>query len=152
MDCRFKARVKAMVAELAREHAAELAAAGTLVDLEELTCQIGDELTRQLTERELVRRGQEHSDQPADCPDCGRHCVPMPDPEPVLLAGLRGSVAYNQPKHFCDRCRRSFFPSGRPLGTTGAEHGDPQGSAEGGVGGSEQQQLSARGRRTRPTG
>ena len=134
MDCRLEAGVKAMVAELARDHAAELAAAGTLVDLEELTSQIGDEFTRLLTERELVRRGQEQRGQPADCPDCGQYCVPMPDPEPVVLAGLRGSVAYAQPKHFCDRCRRSFFPTGRPLGAHGAKHGHDQGLAEGGLG------------------
>jgi hypothetical protein len=134
MDCRLEARMKAMVAELAREHAAELAAAGTLVDLEELTCQIGDEVTRSLTEQELVRRGQEQRGQPADCPDCGRYCVPMPDAEPVVLAGLRGSVAYAQPRHFCDRCRRSFFPSGRPLGDSSAKHGHNQSLAEGGLG------------------
>src|ERR1700677_3985523 len=108
MDCRLEARMKAMVAELAREHAAELAAAGKLVDLEELTCQIGDEVTRMLTERELVRRGQERGQRAAECPDCGRICLPDADPEPVVLAGLRGDVAYTQPKHFCDRCRRSF--------------------------------------------
>ena len=54
MDCRLQARIKTVVEELAREHHAELAAAGTMVDLEELTCQIGDEVTRRLTERELI--------------------------------------------------------------------------------------------------
>ena len=53
--------MNAMVAELSREHQAELAAAGALVDLEELTCQIGDEVTRMLTERELARRGREQA-------------------------------------------------------------------------------------------
>ena len=37
MECRMKSRVKAMVEELAREHQRELAAAGTLVELEKLT-------------------------------------------------------------------------------------------------------------------
>ena len=41
MDCRLQARMKEMVEALAREHQQELAAAGTLVDLEELTCQLG---------------------------------------------------------------------------------------------------------------
>jgi len=54
MECRMKSRVKAMVEELAREHQRELAAAGPLVDLEELTCQIGDEFARQLCEGELM--------------------------------------------------------------------------------------------------
>jgi hypothetical protein len=112
MDCRLKARMREVVTELAREHAAELAAAGTLVDLEELTCQIGDEFTRLLTEQELSRRGEQAQAKPANCPDCDRYCVPMPDPEPVLLTGLRGELAYRQPRHYCDRCRRSFFPAG----------------------------------------
>jgi hypothetical protein len=137
MDCRLQARMKAVVEALAREHQQELADAGTLVDLEELTCQIGDEVTRMLTERELTRRGREHQGRPAACPDCGRECLPDWDPEPVVLAGLRGEIAYTQPKHFCDRCRRSFFPSGGLLGRAAAQHGHDQGIAEGRVGRSE---------------
>lgn len=124
MDCRLEARMRTFVEELAREHQQELAAAGTLVDLEELTCQIGDEVTRLLTEQELIRRGQESPAQPAECPDCGRSCLPDAESEPVVLAGLRGEIAYSQPKHFCDRCRRSFFPSGGPLGLAAAQQGD----------------------------
>ena len=143
MDCRLQARMKVMVEELALEHQRELAAAGTLVDLEELTCQIGDEVTRLLTEKELVRRGQEHAHRPADCPACGRSCLPDHEPEPTVLRGLRGELAYQQPKHFCDRCRRSFFPSGGAVGNAAAEQRHDQGAAEGGVGGRQQRQLSA---------
>ncbi len=137
MDCRLKARMKSMVAELAREHAAELAAAGTLVDLEELTCQIGDEVTRLLTEQEVVRRAAEQRDRPAVCPDCQRSCMPHADPEPVLVTGLRGPLEYNQPKYFCDRCRRSFFPSGRAVGTSSARRRDNESLGESGLGGRE---------------
>lgn len=141
MDCRIKARMQAFVEELAREHQQELAAAGTLVDLEELTCELGDEVTRLLTEQELGRRGRQGFDQPAECPDCGRHCVPMPDPDPVVLTGLRGQLAYQQPRHFCDRCRRTFFPSGGPPGDPRAQHGHAQGAREGRVGRDKQPQL-----------
>lgn len=103
MDCRFEARVKAMVEELAREHQQELADAGTLVDLEELTCEIGDEVARLLTQRERVRRGQYDLDGLAACPDCGQDGPPMPDPDPVVLTGLRGELAYAQPRHYGDR-------------------------------------------------
>lgn len=113
MDCRFQQRVKDLVTQLAREHQQELAAAGTLVDLEELTCEMGDEVTRLLTEQELVRRGREGAGEPVACPDCGRHSPPDAEPEPVVLAGLRGELAFVQPKHFCERCRRSFFPAVR---------------------------------------
>jgi hypothetical protein len=143
MDCRLQARMKEMIDELAREHQRELAAAGTLVDLEELTCQIGDEFTRLLTEKELARRGREHPRRPADCPDCGQSCLPDYDPEPTILKGLRGELAYEQPKHFCDRCRRSFFPSGGAAWHTTAKHRHDQGLAEGDMGGDQQRQLRA---------
>jgi len=116
MDCRLNDKIRAMVEDLAREHQRELAAAGTLVDLEELTCEIGDEVARQLCEHELVGRAERALDEEfADCPDCGEssmQCVP----EPTLLTGLRGDLAYNQPRYYCPRCRRSFFPMAASLG------------------------------------
>jgi hypothetical protein len=135
MECRMKSRVKAMVEELAREHQRELAAAGTLVDLEELTCHIGDEFARQLCESELVNRSwQAAAVEQCECPECGALC-PRGQPEPVVLQGLRGEVGYNQPSYFCRHCRRSFFPSGRSLGTIGAEHGHAEDFAEDDLGG-----------------
>jgi hypothetical protein len=113
MECRFQDRVQALVAQLAREHQQELADAGTLVDLEDLTCEIGDEVTRLLTEQELVRRVETWSPDPVACPDCSQASLPDAEPEPVVLTGLRGTLAFNQPKHFCSRCRRSFFPAVR---------------------------------------
>lgn len=135
--------MKELVEQLAREHQQELAAAGTLLDLEELTCEIGDELTRLLTEKELVRRGEQHPRQAADCPDCGRPAPPDHEPEPVALIGLRGELEYRQPKHFCDRCRRSFFPAGGPFGDSVAEPRHAPRVAEGGVGRRQQRQLRA---------
>jgi len=124
-----------MIEELAQEHQRELAAAGTLVDLEELTCQIGDEFARQLCERELANRGRQISEaEQYECPECGLLC-PRGQPEPVVLQGIRGEVGFNQPGYYCRHCRRSFFPSGRPVGVFGAEHGYPQGLAEDGLGG-----------------
>jgi hypothetical protein len=135
MECRMKSRVKAMVEELAREHQGELAAAGTLVDLEELTCHIGDEFARQLCESELVNRAGQASDaEKCECPDCGALC-PRGELEPVLLQGLRGEVGYNQPSYFCRHCRRSFFPAGGATGTFSAEHGHAEDFAEDGLGG-----------------
>ena len=49
MQCRLEAKLKAIIERLARDHQQELAEAGTLVELEELTCQIGDMVTRELT-------------------------------------------------------------------------------------------------------
>lgn len=133
MDSRKQA-IKLLVEEVAEKQQRELAAAGTLADLEELACQIGDEVTRLLTEKELARRSEEQAKHAAGCPDCGRVCSPAAEPEPVVLAGLRGTVTYSQPRHYCDRCRRSFFPSGRAIGDSATGHGDGQGAAQGRLG------------------
>ena len=141
MECRMKTRVKAMVEELAREHPQELAAAGTLVDLEDLTSQIGDEFARQLCENELTSRaGRAAKLEECECPHCGLLC-PRGQPEPVVLQGLRGEVAFSQPSYFCRRCRRSFFPSGRSFGFAGAGHGHTEDFAEDGLGRQQSRQL-----------
>ena len=141
MECLMRARVKAMVEELAREHQRELAAAGTLVDWEELTSQIGDEFSRQLCENELTSRaGRAAKLEECECPVCGSLC-PRGQPEPVVLQGLRGEVAFSQPSYFCRRCRRSFFPSGRSFGFAGAEHGHADDFAEDGLGRQQSGQL-----------
>jgi hypothetical protein len=123
MECHMGARVTSMVEALAREYQKELAAAGTLVELEELTCQIADEFGRQFCENELVSRARQAAEaEQSECPECGSLC-PRGQPEPVVLQGLRGEVGYLQPSYFCRRCRRSFFPAGRSFGTVGAEYG-----------------------------
>ena len=141
MECRMRTRVKAMVEQLAREHQQELAAAGTLVDLEELTAQIGDEFGRQLCENELTSRsGRAAKLEQCECPKCRLLC-PRGEPEPVVLQGLRGELAFSQPSYFCPRCRRSFFPSGRSFGIAGAGHSQAEDFAEDGLGRQQSRQL-----------
>ena len=141
MECRMRTRVREMVEQLAREHQSELAAAGTLMDLEELTAEIGDEVSRQLCENELVDRGRKaaHLDEYA-CPECGSLC-PRGEAEPVVIQGLRGDLGFSQPSYFCRRCRRSFFPAGQSSGVAGAEHGDAEDFAEDGLGGQQPRQF-----------
>jgi len=116
MDCRLRDKIRAMVEDLAGEHQQELAEAGTLIDLEELTCQIGDEVARQLCEHELVGRSRRAvKEEFAECPECGQQST-VCGLEPTLLEGLRGELVYNQPRYYCPRCRRSFFPDGRFIG------------------------------------
>ena len=130
-----------MVEQLAREHQQELAAAGTFVDLEELTAQIGDEFGRQLCENELASRSERASKlEQCECPKCGALC-PRGEPEPVVLQGSRGDVAFRQPSYFCSRCRRSFFPVGRSFGIVGEGHGHAEDFAEDGLGGQQPRQL-----------
>lgn len=135
MEGRVMKKVQSMAGYVAEQVAQELAAAGTLVDLEELTTAIGDEISRQLCQRELSRRGELASKlDRCECPKCGAIC-PFEEIEPVVLHGLRGEIVYNQPRYYCRHCRRSFFPSGEPIGIGGAGYGDAAGYAEDGVGG-----------------
>ena len=141
MERLMRARVREMVENLAREHQRELAAAGTLVALEELTAEIGDEFGRQLCENELLNRARRATNvEQCECPECGLLC-PRGEPEPLVLQGLRGEVAFSQPSYFCRRCRRSFSPSGRSFGVACAEHGDAEDVAEDGLGGEQSGQL-----------
>ena len=135
MDCRLNAKIGAMVEDLAREHQQELADAGTLVDLEELTCQIGDEVARQLCQHELFGRAKlAMKEEIAKCPECGEPCM-AGQPEPTLLEGLRGELAYNQPSYYCRHCRRSFFPDGGLAGPADPQHRHAERLAENGLGG-----------------
>ena len=141
MECRIRARVREMVEGLAREYQKELAAAGTLLDLEELTAEIGDEFGRQLCENELLDRARRASIAGhGECPECGSLC-PRGEPEPTVLQGLRGQLSFSQPSYFCRRCRRSFFPSGGSPGAADSEHGDAEGIAEDGLGTEQPGQL-----------
>ena len=143
MEDQVRREVREFAAELAKKHQSELEGAGTFVDIEELTAEIGDEVARQLANLELQRRSQavgEASTHP--CPDCDAECPIEADLEPVILQGMRGEIEYQEPRCYCNRCRRSFFPSVRSIGTSAAREPDAQGAGESRVGGREPGQLS----------
>ena len=115
MDDRLREEVSRLVATLAEKEHRRLAEAGTFIEIEELTAEIGDEFARQLAGLELQRRSDSISEQLSHaCPDCGRVCPIEPDPEPLILQAMRGEITYCEPRCFCPRCRRDFFPSGGP--------------------------------------
>lgn len=118
MDCQMKEDLKAFAQQFAAKHRAKLGAAVTLRELEALTVQVGDELSRQVTEVEMQRRSSGPAQQES-CPDCGEVCQ-LAEMEPVVLQGVRGEVCYTQPRYYCRRCRRSFFPDGGPSGDLAA--------------------------------
>jgi len=126
MDGHLKARVSALARELARDEQERLRAAGTLVELEELACEIGDELTSQLVSSVMAERSNEAAEAATcECPDCGYCCGPG-DPKLRELTGLRGKVRYHEPTFFCPVCRRSFFPGSGPRWPFGPCHGDAE--------------------------
>ena len=118
-DCRLDDKIRAVVKDLVREHQRELAEAGRLVDFEELTYQIGDEIARQLCQHVLLGRAEQALKE--EFGELGMVC----EPEPTVLAGLRGELAYRQPCYYCPRCRRSFFPMAASLGVSARSHVTP---------------------------
>lgn len=121
MEDRLKRRIGEFASELAREQQQRLQAAGKFVDLELLTAEIGDQVARELSNIELSRRSQEAAREPVHaCPDCGRECPVDEELEPIILQGMRGEIEYQEPRCFCSRCRRAFFPSGRNIGASPA--------------------------------
>ena len=141
MDGRLKAKVTALSMGLAREEQARLRAVGTMIELEELACEIGDEITVQLIGLEMTKRSDEVAEATTyECPDCG-HCCGQGDPKSRRLTGLRGEVSYREPTYHCPACRRSFFPGSRQRGPRRPRDGDSQNVAENDLGGCQSKQL-----------
>ena len=113
MDERLRRAIRELAVELATKESYG-SNAGTLIDIEVLTAEIGDEIARQLASIELQKRSDSITENPShQCPDCGQDCQPHPDPEPIILDAIRGDIEYSEPRCFCSRCRRDFFPDGR---------------------------------------
>jgi hypothetical protein len=90
MDDQFRQRVREIATQLAVDEKQKLQAAGTLLDLERLTVEIGDELTRPITSSVLDSRAREAAEQPRHaCPVCREEC-PGEELEPIFLKGGAG--------------------------------------------------------------
>lgn len=111
MDGRLQQQVLEFVEQLAVQEKERLAAAGTFVEIEDLTAEIGDEVTRQLAQRVLGQRAEEMAAVGSHaCPDCGKHAEVETEREPLILQGTRGEIAYQEPRCFCSRCRSVVLP------------------------------------------
>ena len=115
MDDRLRREVLRFIEGLALREKDRLAALGTFAEIEDLTSEIGDEVSRQLARFELTRRAEEmiatgvHA-----CPECGKEAPVEAEREPLILQGMRGEIEYSEPVCRCTRCRVSFFSaSGR---------------------------------------
>jgi len=113
MDDRLRGRVQEFVEQLLKEERSSLRKARTLLEIEDLACEVGDALARELASGDLAERSEESAEQAEHaCPDCGRICSVEADPEPLILQGRRGEIEYSEPRCHCRSCRRDFFPGG----------------------------------------
>jgi len=120
MDDQLKVQIRELAQQLLARQKGTFRKARTLLDLEQLTAQIGDELTRQLANTDLAERAEETAQVfEHACPECGKRCPVEADREPLILQGQRGEIEYSEPRCHCRSCRRDFFPSGAGTSASG---------------------------------
>ena len=77
MDDRLRQEVLVFARRLAVQEKDRLAKLGTFVEIEDLTAQIGDEVTKQLAQSILSDRADEAAAIPLHaCPDCAKEAAP----------------------------------------------------------------------------
>ncbi len=122
MDSERSSRISSVVRQLAEQERQRLRAAGTFVELEELACEIGDEVARQLLAGELTERSDEVAKSESQpCPDCGQASSRC-EKQHRQLDSLRGKIDYDDPAYHCPTCRRAFFPGSRLDGLVRQSH------------------------------
>jgi hypothetical protein len=89
-----------------------------LSELEDVVLAVRQVLGEHMLDEALQRQAHTVAQRPApfrDCPKCG-HAVEPDDPNPRILDTRAGEAEWLEPTTYCNRCRRSFFPSGQKFG------------------------------------
>jgi hypothetical protein len=89
----------------------------TFSDLETAVSAVGDELVRQVIEKQVRAQAEVGgASRPECCPTCSTRFVRAPD-QPREVLTTRGKVSWREARAKCTRCRRAFSPSGSSVGT-----------------------------------
>jgi hypothetical protein len=89
-----------------------------LTELEDVVLAVRQVLSDQMLHEALQRQANTVDERPApfrSCAKCGQE-VKAEDPEPHIVQTRAGEAEWLEPKTYCRRCRRSFFPSGQESG------------------------------------
>ena len=84
-----------------------------LTEIEDLLLGIREVLTEKMLADALARQAAAQAKSPSatrNCPGC-QQPLPCPDTNERLLDTRVGEAEWAEPEGYCDRCRRSFFPS-----------------------------------------
>jgi hypothetical protein len=84
-----------------------------LTEIEDLFVAIREVLSEQMLADALARQAAAQAKGPAPyrcCPGC-QQPLDCPDSNERLVTTKAGAAAWAEPEGYCDRCRRSFFPS-----------------------------------------
>jgi hypothetical protein len=85
----------------------------TLTEIEDLFLTLREVLTEKMLAEALARQAGAQANGPGvarTCPGC-QQPLPCPDTNERILATRVGEAEWAEPEGYCDRCRRSFFPS-----------------------------------------
>jgi len=88
-----------------------------LTELEDLVVEIREVLSQKLLELGLQRQAstplEERPPESQRCSGCGQATPADPEQplEPRLVQTRGGTAQWQEPKHYCRRCRQAFFPS-----------------------------------------
>ncbi len=85
-------------------------------DLEELSVQIGQAVSRSMMDQALTRQAQAVPSQAETCSGCGGRVEPADPTVPRAVLTRVGTVHWPEPKRYCPRCRAAFFPSDPGVG------------------------------------
>ena len=80
-------------------------------DLEELSVQIGQAMSRSMIDQALVRQAQSVPSEAETCSGCGGRVEPLENTEPRAVLTRVGAAHWDEPKRYCPKCRAAFFPS-----------------------------------------
>lgn len=85
-----------------------------LSEIEDLVVAIRKTISERMLQQALQRQAAEPvAERPAEyrhCPSC-QGILDTDDPEPRLVNTRGGEAEWQEPRDFCHRCRRAFFPS-----------------------------------------
>jgi len=85
-------------------------------DLEELSFQLGQAISRAMMDQALTRQGQAVPSEVETCSGCGGPVDPTDDTHPRAVLTRMGTAHWPEPKRYCPRCRAAFFPSDPGIG------------------------------------
>jgi hypothetical protein len=80
-------------------------------DLEELSVQIGQAMSRSMIDQALARQAQSAPSEAETCSGCGGGVESLEDVEPRAVLTRVGTASWDEPKRYCPKCRAAFFPS-----------------------------------------
>lgn len=80
-------------------------------DLEELSVQLGQAISRSMMDQALTRQSQAVPTEAETCSGCGGPIEPTDETRPRAVLTRVGTAHWPEPKRYCPRCRAAFFPS-----------------------------------------